>query len=295
MPLRDSKTLKNADQNFPALLKEIPDVPQQIYVIGDLPEDSIMRVAVVGTRKATVAGRVLARSVAKALALRGVVVVSGLAMGIDTASHEGCLDAQAKTIAVLANGLDAVYPAQNEYLAKKILEYGGAIISEYPPGTPSFPNQFLERNRIISGLSTAVIIVEAPDKSGSLATARFAAEQGRDVLVFPGPHNHPNYQGSHQLLRDGARLVGSIEDVLEDLGLSSGATTAASRQANNLSLEDLTSDQALVVEVIKNSAMPIPIDKIIELTKLDPQAVNQCLTLLSFRNFIKETEKGYTI
>ncbi len=170
-----------------------------------------------GTRKATSQGRFIAKEIAKKLSEMGMVIVSGLAMGIDTAAHEGALAGAGRTIAVLACGLDNIYPRQNENLAKKIIGTGGAVISEYPVGTEAFKNQFLERNRIVSGLCIATIVVEAPRESGALVTARLAAEQGREVFVFPGPTNHPNYHGSHKLIRDGARLVSSIDDILEDL------------------------------------------------------------------------------
>lgn len=217
--------INQKDPAYPRLLKEIPNPPENLYLLGNLPEKDTQKIAIVGTRKATAEGKKLAKEIAKKLAERGIIIVSGLAMGIDTAAHEGAIAAclpdgsQGKTIAVLANGLNSVYPAQNENLAKKILESDGALISEYPPETPSFPNQFLERNRIISGLSVATIIIEAPERSGSLATANWAAQQGREVFVFPGPANHSNFRGSHKLIRDGARLVASLEDILEDLGL----------------------------------------------------------------------------
>ncbi|MEK7481868.1 MAG: DNA-processing protein DprA, partial [Patescibacteria group bacterium] len=172
---------------YPALLREIPNAPEKIYILGKLPPEESLKIAIVGTRKATDQGRIIAKKLAEKLTNLGIVIVSGLAMGIDTAAHEGAVVANGKTIAVLANGLDKIYPAQNENLAKKILELNGAIISEYEPGKPALEHQFLERNRIVSGLSVATIVIEAPERSGSLVTARLAAEQGREVFVFPGP------------------------------------------------------------------------------------------------------------
>jgi len=217
---RQIKIISQKNPEYPSLLKEIQNPPEKLYVLGNLPSEPLAnrpKIAIVGTRKATAQGRLLAKEIARKLTELGVIIVSGLAMGIDTSAHEGAVKAGGQTIAVLANGLDTIYPRQNENLAKKILELDGAIISEYPTNTPSFPNQFLERNRIISGLSIATIIIEAPERSGSLATANWAVEQGREVFVFPGPIDHPNYRGSHKLIRDGARLIGSIEDLLEDL------------------------------------------------------------------------------
>ena len=132
------------------------------------------------------------------------MIVSGLAFGIDAASHKGCLEANGATIAVLGNGLDAIYPVSNEKLGKNIIASGGALVSEYPLGTPSLPQHFIERNRLISGLSLGIVVIEAPKVSGALATARFAFEQNREVFVVPGPANHRNFYGSPQLLRNGA-------------------------------------------------------------------------------------------
>jgi DNA processing protein len=283
---------KNSN-NYPSLLKEIQNPPSGIYVLGVLPENEKPRVALVGTRKATFQGRLVAKEIAKKLSERNIIIVSGLAMGIDTAAHEGVLAFNNQTIAVLARGLDEIYPRQNENLARKIIETGGAIISEYPAGTPALPNQFLERNRIISGLSLAVVVVEAPKESGSLVTARLAAEQGREVFVVPGPINHPNYYGSHQLIRDGARLVGSVEDILEDLDFS----TECGNDADMRNYESLIDDenQLLILRTIQKSGQSLNVDKIIELTKLEAQVINQSIALLIVRGMIKETGRGYIL
>jgi DNA processing protein len=217
-------------------------------------------------------------------------------MGIDTAAHEGALFGGGQTIAVLACGLDTIYPAQNENLAKKILEADGAIISEYPAGAPAYQSQFLERNRIISGLCAATIIIEAPERSGSLATANWACQQGREVFVAPGPINHPNYKGSHKLIRDGARLIGSVEDVLEDLNLE---IPNSKRQAPNKfqipKFKITDTNQLLIYKTLQEAGRSLNIDKIIELTKLESQVVNQSLAFLIIQEIIKETEKGYVI
>ena len=286
--------IEKSSDHFPALLKEIADLPKQLYVLGALPDDAVAKVAIVGTRKATAQGKFLARNVAEQLARRGMVIVSGLAMGIDTAAHEGALRAQGKTIAVLPCGLDSIYPRQNERLAREICKAGGALVSEYTPETQALQYRFLERNRIVSGLSIATIIIEAPSASGALVTARLAGEQGREVFVFPGPHNHPNYIGSHALIRDGARLVASVEHILEDLGFD----TNASRESMSAVPESVFPDsgkERRIFEIIKEAGAPIRIDKIIELTKLESRVVNQTLTMLSLHNMIKEAEGGYTI
>lgn len=294
------------DSEYPSLLKEIPDAPKKLYILGELPPDPPiggLKIAIVGTRKAGATGRRFARELAKKLAESGVIIVSGLAMGIDTAAHEGAVLAEGKTIAVLANGLNTIYPAQNENLAEKILELGGVIISEYEPGTPSFQNQFLERNRIVSGLSVATIVIEAPERSGSIVTARLAAEQGRDVFVIPGSIDNPNYRGSHKLIRDGAGLVASIEDILEDLNLeylnpkskilNSKQTQSASWRTKIENIKD--ENQLIIYKALQEASNPLTIDEIVKITKLEPQIVNQAVAFLIIGGIIKETEKGYTL
>ena len=291
------KTINRDSGQFPLFLKEIQNPPKKIFVSGELPADPPeggIKIAVVGTRKATSSGKIFAKKLAKELAENGVIIVSGLALGIDTAAHEGALEARGKTLVVLANGLDKIYPAQNENLAKAIVNSGGALISEYPTGTPSYPNQFLERNRIISGLCLAAVIIEAPDRSGSLATARFAVEQGREVFVVPGPAGHPNFEGSHKLIRDGARLISSVQDILEDLGLESKKQKDSKNKIFDFkNIKD--ENQLRILKIIAFAGNPVGIDKIIEISKLEPQTVNQSLALLTITKVIKETEKGYEI
>ncbi|MEK7062316.1 MAG: DNA-processing protein DprA [Patescibacteria group bacterium] len=294
-------TMKITDAEYPSLLKEIPNAPEMFYLLGKLPKDDIIKVAIVGTRKAGAAGRRFAKELAQKLTELGVIIVSGLAMGIDTAAHEGAVLAGGKTIAVLANGLDTIYPAQNENLAEKILEFGGAIISEYKPGTPSFQNQFLERNRIVSGLSIATIVIEAPERSGSIVTARLAAEQGRDVFIVPGSIDNPNYRGSHQLIRDGARLVASIDDIIEDLGLENSKSNSPagelnSKQTQNSKIENIKDEnQLLIYKTLQESGNPLTIDEIIEITKLKTHIANQSVAFLIISGIIKETGSGYSL
>ena len=285
---------------FPKLLKEIPDAPKKIYVLGELPDlsDDSPLIAIVGTRKATDYGKQFAKEISQKLTEMGVIIVSGLAMGIDTAAHEGAITANGKTIAVLANGLDSIYPAQNENLAKKILELGGAIISEYALTTPAYPNQFLERNRIVSGLSIATIVIEAPNRSGSIATARLAAEQGREVFILPGPANHPNYQGSHKLIRDGARLITSLEDILEDLNINQNLKIK--NQNDNAKFKNdinkiSDKNQLLIIKAVQNAGKPLYIDEIIKITKLEPHIASQTIAFLTIAGIIKEAENKLTL
>jgi len=297
MNMPEIKSISFMEPGYPALLREIPNPPERIFILGELPGEPPLdgpKIAIVGTRKLTSQGKLLAKEIARKLAEKGFIIVSGMAMGIDTAAHEGALEAKAKTIAVLANGLGKIYPALNQNLGEKVLEFGGAIVSEYGSEVPYFKGQFLKRNRIISGLCQAVIVIEAPQKSGSLATARLAAEQGREVFVFPGAVNNPNYYGSHKLIRDGARLVSSLEDILEDL--SAEIPNFQLPISNEIPNPEFQNDaEKIVFEKIQQAGQALNIDKIIELTKLEPQMVNQSLAILIIQGIIKETEKGYVI
>jgi DNA processing protein len=214
------------DPRYPALLRRIYDPPPVLYVRGVLAEDEAAAVAVVGARAATAAGRALARSMARDLAAWGATVVSGLARGIDTAAHEGALDASGRTVAVLGCGLDRTYPPENERLAGRITS-AGAVVSEFALGTPPLPEHFPRRNRVIAGWSRAVVVVEAAARSGALNTARCAADEGRDVLAVPGHPTQPTSAGANQLIRDGAGLVRSAIDVAQEIGIEPPAATTA--------------------------------------------------------------------
>lgn len=211
---------------FPPLLAEIPDPPDCIWTRGDVSLLTRTAVAVVGARAASRDGQAIASQIAGDLARAGVVVVSGLARGIDSAAHIGALDAGGATIAVLGTGIDRVYPAENRELHERIAAHG-LLVSEFAPGSPPDVFHFPRRNRIISGLSKAVVVVEAAEKSGSLITARLAADQGRDVMAVPGPSHTGQNKGGHALLRDGAKLVESAVDILQELGLDASAAGGA--------------------------------------------------------------------
>ncbi len=205
------------DSNYPVLLKEIPQPPPLLFIKGDPDCMSKLQIAMVGSRNPTGAGRDTATAFARSLSKADVVVTSGMAAGIDAASHHGALQGPAPSIAVLGTGADQVYPARHRKLARQIAA-SGALISEFPLGTGAMAQNFPRRNRIISGLSLGVLVVEANIKSGSLITAGYAAEQNREVFAIPGSIHSPLSKGCHQLLRQGAKLVESMEDVLEELG-----------------------------------------------------------------------------
>jgi DNA processing protein len=213
---------------YPARLAEIVDPPMVLWAAGQLPLLSLPSVAIVGSRHATPSGTATARRLARDLARAGILVVSGLARGIDAAAHEGALDEGGSTIAVLGCGVDVVYPRQHDRLTHQVRQQG-CLVSELPPGTLPLPRHFPLRNRIISGLSLAVVVVEAAERSGSLITARMALEQGRDVLAVPGPVVSGCHRGCHALIKDGAGLVETAADVLAALGRDCSA--AAPRPA----------------------------------------------------------------
>jgi DNA processing protein len=224
----------------------------------------------------------LANLFAKKLAEYGCIIISGLALGIDGAAHEGALEVNGTTIAVLGNGLDSIYPRQHETLAKRMIQNNGCLISEYPAGTPSYPSNFLERNSIVAGISSAIIVIEAPIRSGSIATARLAAEYGRDVFVVPGPIHNKNYEGSHMLIRNGARLIGSIENLIDDLGL---CKIISKKKQNEI---DCNQETQIIINALKNTQKPIGVDAIVEITHIEPQKVQEILTLLALDEVIKD-------
>lgn len=279
------------NNGYPDLLREIPHPPHGLYSIGNLKPDCSNNLAIVGTRKATESGKELAKTFAHKLSLSGVNIVSGLALGIDAASHEGALAGGGFTVAVLGNGLDRLYPRQNERLAKKIIAAGGAIVSEYPLGSPSLPYRFLERNRIVSGLSKGVLIIEAPERSGSLVTARFAIDQNREVFAIPGPVSHPNFFGSHKLIQSGANLATAPEEILAMLNLKPVPQGTTSRQLFSSENEE----EGAILKTLESQGQPLSIDKIIELTNLNAKTVNQTVSFLLIKNIVRETDQGYTI
>ncbi len=278
---------------IPTALRNIPRSPKDLFVRGALGEEPETAIAIVGTRRATAEGMEAARRFGRELAERGIVIVSGLAEGIDAAAHEGCLEGGGRTIAVLAGGLETIYPARHENLASRILEGGGALVSEYPAGTSPQAYRFLDRNRIVSGLSLAVLIVEAPERSGALNTASHAAEQGREVFVLPGPARHPNYVGSHALIRDGARLVTSTEDLLEDLGDALPEACRSGRGSGARERAPKTAEEESILAALESSTTPLDTDTLIRKTGLSAELVVQAVTFLTVRGEVLETERGY--
>jgi DNA processing protein len=213
-----------ADAAYPQRLLDAPDPPTVLYVKGRTELLNAPALAIVGSRNATPQGESNAEAFAAALADAGLTIVSGLALGIDAAAHRGGLRGKGSTIAVIGTGIDRVYPARNQSLARDIAEHG-AIVSEFPLGTPALRENFPRRNRIISGLARGCLVVEAAERSGSLITARLAGEQGRDVFAIPGSIHSPLSKGCHKLIKQGAKLVDDARDILDELGLATATAT----------------------------------------------------------------------
>ena len=276
-----------ADPTYPAFLREITPSPVALYVRGTIP-DSAHAVAIVGTRRATADGNRIAEDFGRDLAAAGCTVVSGLALGIDASSHKGALAVGGSCIAVLANGLARIYPETNHRLAEKIIAGGGAIVSEYPPREHPWKYRFLERNRIVSGIARGTLVIEAPESSGSLATANFALEQNRDVFVVPGSIMHPNFRGANALIRQGAELVTCADDILSAYGMEI-------RRRDERSTATASREETLIVEALTRVSHALDVDKIVAMTKLEPRIVNQTLTFLLLRKVIREIQGQYTI
>ena len=240
------RALTLLDDEYPSNLRQIADAPPVLFVRGRLLAEDSLAVALVGTRRATAYGRAVTERLARDLAAAGVTVVSGLAKGVDTAAHVAALEAGGRTLAVLGNGLDQVYPPENGALARRIAEDGrGALVSEFAPGVPPDAVNFPRRNRIISGLSRGTVIVEAGDRSGALITADFALEQGRDVLAVPGSIFNAMSVGANQLLRQGATPVTSAQDILEAIGAGAESAAPLAHDVPNVSDHEATVLRAL--------------------------------------------------
>ena len=214
-------SLKHDDPDFPQLLRHIPSPPRQLFWLGAHPKSFLdkPRVAVVGSRQASSYGAQVTERLVGALSKAGVVIVSGLALGVDSIAHAACLRAGGLTIAVLPSGLDQIYPASHLALAKQIVEHGGCLISEYPPGAQIYRSNFIARNRLISGLADGLLITEAAKGSGTMHSAGFALEQGRSVMAVPGNINSLGSEGCNSLIKNGATPVTSVDDVFAELGI----------------------------------------------------------------------------
>jgi DNA processing protein len=278
-----ARLLARGMAGFPARLETIDDPPAAVHVLGDvLPADEVA-VAVVGARRASEYGRRVAEEIARGLALAGVTVVSGLAAGIDAAAHQAALDAGGRTIAVLGTGIDQVYPPWHRRLRGAVAARG-ALLTELPCGTPPLAHHFPRRNRLISGLACGVVVVEAAERSGSLITARCALEQGREVLAVPGPVGIAAHHGPHQLIRGGATLVTSAEDVLAEIAPAAGARLAAARAAAEVA--SLTPVERLVLEAVGPDGRHV--DEVIRRAAVAAAATLETLLALELRGLVRQ-------
>lgn len=294
------------DADFPPLLKAIPDPPLVLYYRGALKLlHNESAIAVVGARRCTSAGRLLAQQMAKDLSLHGLIIVSGLALGIDGAAHRGALSAadahvgtpanKGLTVAVLGSGLNRIYPQRHRELGAEIVAANGLLLSEYPPSTGPRAHHFPERNRLISGVCGATVVVEAGERSGSLITARLGLEQGRDVMAVPGPVSSSVSAGCHRLIQQGAALVTDALDVLFALGIEA---TAEQNQARTDSLHESLPPINLPSEAHSKvfaciQGLPVTLDEVCLQTGLYPGEVSALLVSLELLGFVQQVQLGY--
>jgi DNA processing protein len=291
----DQHVITINDDDYPLLLKEIPNPPQVLYIKGDKDLLQFPQLAMVGSRNPTSLGAETAQSFASFLAKMGFVITSGLALGIDSASHQGALKT-GKTIAVLGTGIGQLYPKANQSLANDIIKNGGALISEFPVNEPPKKENFPRRNRIISGLAIGTLVVEATLQSGSLITARFAAEQGRELFAIPGSIHNPQARGCHKLIREGAKLVETAEDILEELK-SAVRGFPTKRQLIPSIKNCVPNEKKLDVDYEKLLSCvgfePTNIDLLVERTAFKADEIASMLLILELDGLIQSAPGGY--
>ncbi len=280
--------LKLNDPDFPDTLRRIPSPPKELFWIGTHPSEFLdkPRVAIVGSRKVSAYGRAVTENLASELARLGVVIVSGLALGVDSIAHQAALDAGGLTIAVLPTSLDQIYPASHLNLARQITAGGGCLISEYPPGTEAFPSNFIARNRLVSGLADVLLITEAAKNSGTMHTAGFALDQGRTVMAVPGNINSPGSEGCNNLIKAGAAPATSLEDVLFALGLDSNAPkqTKIFRGALN---------EQKIFDLIRRGVTDQ--EELAAAARLDGPLLSAALTMLEINGYIKAQDGNWSL
>lgn len=287
------------DPQYPSLLKAIADPPPVLFVRGQVEALSYPQVAMVGSRQATAAGLKIAGDFARNLAQRGLIITSGLALGIDAAAHQGALQVNGLTLAVAGTGLDRVYPAQHRDLAHQIAEHG-ALISEFPLGTAPAAHHFPQRNRIISGLAVGILVVEAGLQSGSLITAQRALEQGRDVFAVPGSIHNPLARGCHALIKQGAKLVETVDDILEEIApvlqipqtpTQPAAQAPASASKAALDIGTLDAEHQGLLATLGDESQSI--DELVNRSGLDANKISSMLLLLELDGFVITAAGGF--
>ena len=277
-----------SDADYPRLLREIADPPVLLHVMGNRQVLSSPQVAIVGSRNPSPMGRENAQAFARSLAGAGLTVTSGLALGVDAAAHRGALAAGGMTIAVAGTGLDRVYPARHRDLAHEIVTRG-VLVSEFPLGTPPLPENFPIRNRLISGLSLGTLVVEAALQSGSLITARLATEQGREVFAIPGSIHAPQSRGCHALIRQGAKLVETAQDILEELG---PLASVARHIAPDTTIPTLALDPPMAALLQQIGHDPVSVDALIERSGLTADAVSSMLLQMELNGLVLSCPGG---
>lgn len=278
--------ITNKSVDFPAVLQSIPSVPKQLFYMGTSPAKLLENkaVAIVGSRKLTAYGQRVTEELASGLAERGVIIISGLALGVDAVAHQASLSVGGKVIAVLPSGLNQVQPATNRPLAKRILDTGGCLITEYPVGAEPFVTNFVARNRIVSGLAQAVIITEAAEKSGSLHTAKFALDQGREVGAVPGSIYSTVSTGSNNLIKSGATPITRVEDILRLIGLTDKPKVKKDIIASS-------NEEFIVMTLINKGVMDG--EQLLQESGLQTAIFNQTLSMLEINGRIKAAGNGH--
>ncbi|NJK80361.1 MAG: DNA-protecting protein DprA [Chloroflexaceae bacterium] len=271
------------DPDYPALLAQLETAPPLLYVRGDFTPTDEWAIAVVGTRSPTSYGKEATRHIVGTLARRGVTIISGLALGIDSVAHEVALEAGGRTIGVLGCGIDLIYPERNRALAERMMQQG-AVISDYPVGTRPLSANFPPRNRIISGLARGVLVVEAGEKSGALITVEFALQQGREVFAVPGSIFNRTSHGTHRLIRNGAALVAGAEDILEVLNM----TAAPIQQEIALALPDDPDDPTEATLLAHMSGEPQHVDVLTRASGLPAAKVSAALAMLELKGYVRQ-------
>lgn len=279
----DVTVIAQSDPLYPTMLREIHDPPLVLYVWGDSRILTTTQIAVVGTRKPSHYGADCAKKLSYQLAYAGLTITSGLARGVDTAAHQAALAARGKTIAVLGAGLGGIYPPENRELAEKIASFGGAVITEFSMTTKPDPRQFPMRNRIISGLSFGLLVVEASAKSGALISANQAGDQGRTLYAVPGHIDQPGALGSNRLIQQGAKLILSAQDILDDLGLLFSSQPELNKPAQRVELGER---EQLIYDSLGDDT--ISIDDLIAKSRLPSHEVSSTLLALEMRRLVKQ-------
>ena len=272
------------DDAYPKRLKDIYDPPALLYVRGELQKEDELAISIVGSRKTSPYGRWVTEKISQELARHGVTVVSGMARGIDSLAHWGALSGGGRTIAVLGCGVDVIYPSENRNLFTKIIDRG-AILSEFPMGSPPEGGHFPKRNRIISGLSIGVVVVQASMESGSLITASYALEQGREVFAVPGQVGAEGSRGTNQLIKEGAKLVESSEDILEEI-LPQWRREGEATPRGEGPERDLTEEERILYERLGET--PLHIDELIRESQFDPGKVSSVLLNLELKGLVSQ-------